>query len=344
MATDPVTLQSPPKTADRMLDLSILIVSYNTRDLTLACLGSVFEHTRRITFEVIVVDNASADGSALAIREAFPDVRVIENSDNAGFAAACNLAAAHARGEHLLLLNPDTSARDDGISDALDALRMRRDVGALGVRTLYEDGSLNPTSCFGATDLWGLLTDAFGLSVLFSRTTWLNPMGIGGWQRDSDREVATITGCFLMMRRDLWNELGGFDERFFMYSEDVDLSARIRARGLKCLFFAGATIVHRGGGSEPIRADKMAKVHGARAQYIRKHWNPFARWLGLRLMDVGVGLRALCLTVLAPLHSGAAEKRDNWVGVWRARRQWHDLGGAIERAAGNARRREHRRT
>jgi GT2 family glycosyltransferase len=309
--------------ATDVLDISILIVSFNTRELTLACLASVYENTRRVSFEVIVVDNASHDGSAQAIREAFPDVQVIDNDTNRGFAAACNSAASGARGSHLLLLNPDTALEDDGISRALDELRRRPDVGALGVRTLYADGTLNPTSCFGPISLWGLFTNATGLSALLSRSPWLNTMDLGGWDRDSDREVATITGCFLMIRSELWRELGGFDERFFMYSEDVDLSARIRARGKKCLFFAGASIVHFGGRSENIRAEKMVKVHGARVQYLRKHWKPLTRRLGVLLIDLGVGLRALGYGLLAFVNPGAGEKRDTWTGVWRARPSWH---------------------
>ena len=312
------------------LDLSILVVSFNTRELTLACLASVFEHTRQISFEVIVVDNASSDGSAAAVRESLPDVAVIESGANRGFAAACNMAARRVRGEYLLLLNPDTFVRDDSISRSLEEMRRRPEVGALGVRTLYADGTLNPTSCFGATNLWGLFTDAVGLSVLFAGSSWLNPMGIGGWQRDTDREVATITGCFLMVRRDLWEELGGLDERFFMYSEDVDFSARIRARGMKCLLFADASVVHHGGRSDSIRAEKIAKVHGARLQYIRKHWHPIAQRVGLLLLDLGVGLRAVILSLLAFFRPGWAEKRNNWLGVWRARRQWHDLERGAE--------------
>jgi GT2 family glycosyltransferase len=277
---------------------------------------------------VIVVDNASSDGSADALREAFPAARVIASEQNLGFAAGCNLAASHARGGHLLLLNPDTQVTDDAISEALDALRSRADVGALGVRTLYADGTLNATSCFGPITLWGLFANAVGLSVLFPDSPVFNTLALGGWQRDDDREVATITGCFLMISRGLWNELAGFDERFFMYSEDVDLSTRIRATGRKCLHFASVDVVHLGGQSEKIRADKMAKVHGARVQYMRKHWNPLAQRAGTFLLDLGVALRALAYTLVAPFRPTAAEKRDTWAGVWRTRDQWHRFGAA----------------
>lgn len=303
-------------------DLSIAVVSFNTRELTLACLRSVFEHCRELSFELIVVDNASSDGSPGAIAEALPDVHLIESTENLGFAAANNLAARHARGEHLLLLNPDTLIRDDAIEKALARLRDRPDVGALGARTLYGDGSLNATSCFGPITLWSLLCTAAGLSVVLSGSPLFNPAGIGGWARDTEREVGTITGCFFLVRTALWRELGGFDERFFMYGEDVDLSDRIRRAGYRCLLFPGATIVHYGGRSDSVRAQKMVKVNRARSQVMVKQWRSLPARLGIALIDAAVGSRVLVHRLLSPLRPASVAKRDMWREVWRERHEW----------------------
>ncbi len=305
-----------------MIDLSILVVSYNTREFTLNCLRSLYKHSGEASFEVIVVDNASHDGSARAIAEAFPEVRLIESDENLGFAAANNLAARRARGRHLLLLNPDTVILDDAIGVALSRLRERPDVGALGARTLYGDGSLNPTSCFGPTTLWSLFCTATGLSVVLSGSAIFNPSGIGSWKRDTEREVGTITGCFLILRTELWRELGGLDERFFIYGEDVDLSLRIRRAGYRCLLTPAVTIVHYGGRSDSIRAKKMVKVNRAQAQLMVKHWRRGSARLGIVLLDLAILSRVLVHTLLAPFRPSSEAKRMLWREAWRSRGEW----------------------
>src|SRR5688500_18347804 len=130
------------------MDLSILIVSYNTREETLACLESVYAQTRDVSFEVIVVDNASQNGSAEAIAQKFPEVKLVQPGENIGFARANNVAARHASGEFLLLLNPDTVILNGAIQTAVAFARSHPQAGIVGGKTLYADGSLNATSCF----------------------------------------------------------------------------------------------------------------------------------------------------------------------------------------------------
>jgi N-acetylglucosaminyl-diphospho-decaprenol L-rhamnosyltransferase len=304
-------------------DLSVIIVSFNTRELTLACLRSVFRETTDVRFEVIVVDNDSDDGSADAVAEAFPQVKLLRSPQNLGFGAACNLAARHAESEYLLLLNPDSEVRNGAIQRALARMRERPEIGVLGARTLYADGALNETSCFGLPSLWGAVCGALGLSVLLSRSPLFNPENLGGWRRDTEREVGAVTGCFFMIKSSLWQELGGFDERFFMYSEDLDLCARVWGAGYRCTLLPDATIVHHGGRSEARRADKMAKVYRARAQFLSKHASPRRAALGVRLIDLGVAARVLAHALLAWLLPASGEKLDLWHGVWRSRSVWH---------------------
>ena len=164
--------------------VSILIVSYNTREMTLACLRSVFEQTHAVDFEVIVVDNASSDASSDAIERQFPQTRLIRSAENLGFAKANNLAARAAGGEFLLLLNPDTVVLDCAIDRLMEFAAERPKAGIWGGRTLFADGSLNPTSCWRFMSLWSLFAQATGLTALWRDSPLFNPEGYGGWRRE----------------------------------------------------------------------------------------------------------------------------------------------------------------
>jgi hypothetical protein len=300
--------------------LSIIIVSYNTCQLTIACLTSIFAETCS-PFEVVVVDNNSKDGSAQAIAAQFPQVRIIALDTNIGFASANNLAAKVIMGEYLLLLNSDTLVLDRALDKSLIYLNKHPNIGALGIRTVYEDRTLNPTSCFDQPSLWGALCSASGLSSLLPTFTLFNSESIGGWERDTVRDVGAITGCFMMMKRSLWQHLGGFDENYFMYSEDTDLSRRILDRGLRCVHYPGASIIHYGGRSDAVPAEKMAKVLSARARFIRKHWSPFRAVLGVWLINVQVYSRLVASRLLNLFGLGMTS-REKWKDVWARRPMW----------------------
>ncbi|MEM1097416.1 MAG: glycosyltransferase family 2 protein, partial [Planctomycetota bacterium] len=193
------------------MDLSILIISFNTRELTLACLRSVFDHAVDAEIEVILWDNASSDGSADAVAEAFPQVRLVRCEENLGFGIANNRAAELATGDRLLLLNSDTEV-DPGTLDRLLAFaEAHPQAGVIGGRTFFGDRTLNPTSVYGRPSLRAVACKGLGLSVIGRRSKWLNPESLGGWARDTARPVDIITGCFLMMRKPDWDQLGGFD-------------------------------------------------------------------------------------------------------------------------------------
>jgi N-acetylglucosaminyl-diphospho-decaprenol L-rhamnosyltransferase len=268
------------------LDLSIIIVSYNTRELTLECLRSIYEQTKRIEFEILVVDNASSDGSPDAVATRFPGVRVVRLLENVGFARANNLAAELARGDYLLLLNPDTVVLE-GAAEKLHAFaKQHREEGVFGGRTLFADGSLNPASCWGQPTIWSVFCRATGLAKLFRGALLFDPESLGGWARDTVREVPIVSGCFLLVPRSLWDRLGGFDPLFFMYGEDADFCLRARSLGAKCIICPDARIVHYLGASEKVRADKMVRLFRAKAQFFRRHWSPQACRFGVRMFDI----------------------------------------------------------
>jgi GT2 family glycosyltransferase/SAM-dependent methyltransferase len=272
--------------------------------------------------EIVVVDNASTDDTLTRACEYSELVEIVALDENIGFSRACNLAARRASGEFLLFLNPDTELRPDAATRAMEHLRARPDVGIVGGRTSYLDGSPNPTCCFREPSLWSAFCSASGLSSLFRRSSLFNPEHMGGWDRNDDRDVDVVTGCFLMIRRSLFWDLGGFDERFFLYSEDTDLCRRVRDRGLTCVHLAGVQLVHAGGASEPERADKVAKVMRAKSQYYRKHWGPVRARAGVVLLDATV-LSRLAAHELRGDQAG----RDRWRDVWHRRSEWRRPGG-----------------
>ena len=208
------------------VDLTIIVVSFNTRDMTLDCLRSIERQTRDISYEVIVVDNSSIDGSAQAISDEFPLINLIASDSNLGFAKANNVAADKARGRRILLLNPDTVVIDRAIDRLFAFAEANNACRVWGGRTLFADGSLNPTSCWGRMSLWSLSCFALGLTYFAPKSSIFSPEAYGGWDRDTVRHVDIVTGCFLMIDRDLWKQLGGFDPLFFMYGEEADLCRR----------------------------------------------------------------------------------------------------------------------
>jgi GT2 family glycosyltransferase len=298
------------------LDLSVLVVTHRNPGLTRDCLASVFAETRDLDFEVIVVDNASSDGTPEMVEREFPAVRLIRSERNLGFAAASNRAAAAARGRHLVLLNPDTIVLDRALERLLDFARAQAQPGIFGGRTLRPDGRLDPSSCWGEQTPWSAFCFATGLSTALRGSPRFDPESLGRWARDSVRDVGVVTGCLLLCERSTWTALQGFDERFFMYGEDADLSHRARRRGLPVRVCPEATIVHVVGASSPVSGRKMTMVMCGRATLMRKHWSAVPRAFGLVCLQAGVLLRA----AVAQL-PGAPVPRF-WAGVWTARRDW----------------------
>jgi len=302
-------------------ELTVIVVSYNTRDLTLAALRTLYAETRETPFRTVVWDNASEDGSAEAIAAEFPQVELIASEDNVGFAKANNLVAARAETEWILLLNPDTEVQDGAVDKLMAFARAHPENGIYGGRTVFPDGSLNIASCWQRITPWSLFCSTFGLTALFPRTELFHPEAIGDWQRDSVREVDIVVGCFMLMKRSLWEDLGGFDLRYFMYGEEADLCLRAAKKGWRPVITPEAQIMHIVGAASGKVAHKMVQVARARATLIRDHWPALLVPLGLGLMWLWAALRAGVLSVLGPL-TGRRAARDAWRTVWRERHSW----------------------
>jgi N-acetylglucosaminyl-diphospho-decaprenol L-rhamnosyltransferase len=292
-------------------ELSVVIVTYRCREAARACLESLDAHAPDLEFEVIVLDNDSGDGTVEMIRTEFPEVRLLALDENLGFAAGVNRAAEEARGEYVLLLNPDTVVHEGALDSLVRFAHEHPEHGLYGGRTLDPDGTVNPGSCWAQPSLWSLTCFATMLSTVFKGSRLFDPEAIGGWRRDSVREVGIVTGCLLLAPRALWQELDGFDTRFFMYGEDADLAMRAWARGLRPAITPDAVVTHEIGVSSSSRPDKLVLLFRGKVTLLRKHWSPLRRTLGITLLRLGVGVRAA-------LGSSA------WREVWAARRIWLD--------------------
>ena len=235
--------------------ISVVIVSYNTRDILRQCLKALFAHSSGLEMEVVVVDNDSKDGSPAMVRQEFPQVTLVANVVNLGFAAANNQAFALARGEFILLLNPDAFVTEGAIARGVEFLRRTPRCGICGGRIVDQDGRVRPS----ARRFPNVLAKFFALSGLSSRfpdSPLFNWRDFGGFAHDRGREVDWVPGTFTLLRRKMLDQIGFFDERFFMYYEETDLCLRARKAGWQVYFIPEAEVEHIGGASSQTRQDK----------------------------------------------------------------------------------------
>lgn len=295
--------------------LAIVVVSFNTRERTLACLRSAMAEPAGVPTELVLVDNDSGDGSADAVEAEFPDVTVVRSGANLGFARAVNLGVAHTDADFVLLLNPDTVVLPGSLRALIEFARVHPEHGVYGGRTLREDGTLDPSSCWGAPSLWSLSSFALGLSTAFSGSRLFDPESLGRWPRDTVREVPVVTGCLLLIPRATFVELGGMDERFFLYGEDAEFSIRAARHGLRPVIVPAATIIHAVGASTGARGPKMSMVMAGKVTMYRAIWSPARARVAVALTLAGVFLRSRL--------EGVARRGDRmWTHVWRSRDRW----------------------
>lgn len=224
--------------------LSIIVVTWNTREITRNCLASLRQHVPwPERYEVIVVDNASADGTAEMIRSEFPHAVLLVNPTNRGFGRANNQAMRVARGRHFLLLNSDTVVFDDSIPRLVDFLEEDARTGIVGCRLVFENRTLQ-ASCSRFPSVRLSFVEELLLYKLLSRGRQGDLLLGGYWAHDRVRDVDCVWGAAMMLRREVFEQTGGFDERYFMYGEDLEWCMRVRDRGWRIRFTPACTIVH----------------------------------------------------------------------------------------------------
>lgn len=327
-----------PAGADRAApELSIVIVTYNNELDVSRCLAAIPSAVGdHLSWEVLVVDNGSNDATVERVRAALPKANLVEFAENLGFAAAANDAAIRAQGRWLLLLNPDTEPRPGSFAALVARGQCRPRAGLIGGQTTRPDGQIEPSSAWNQPTLWSIACFGFGLTALARSpslpASWVHrfdPESVDPITSTQNQPVDVVTGCVLLVAAKVWHELGGFDARFVLYGEDLDLGLRARRAGYQPEICGRAEVLHLVGRSSPDAGTRRSLVLAGRMTYLAKHWSPAAATCGRWLTWFGVAWRA---RLGGPRASG-------WYDAWVDRSQWRAGYPVSASGSGSARRR-----
>lgn len=280
------------------MDLTVIIVNYNVKHFLEQCLHSVFQASERLAVEVIVVDNNSQDGSQAMVKEVFGEkVHLIDNKDNPGFSKANNQGIAIAKGKYVLLLNPDTVVAEDTFYLCFEFMEKMPDGGGLGIRMIDGNGKFLPESKRGLPTPWVAFYKIFGLARFFPNHKVFGKYHLSYLDEHETHEIDVLSGAYMWMRKSLLDEIGGLDETFFMYGEDIDLSYRIQLGGMKNYYLPDARIIHYKGESTKKGSLNYVKVfYQAMIIFAKKHFQGGTQLFSL-LIRFAVYARALLAIV-----------------------------------------------
>jgi len=315
--------------------VSVIIVSWNCRQMLVDCINSLRGQLPAGTSEIIVIDNASSDGTADAVRQGFPDVKLVESATNLGFARGNNVGLELSNGKYICLINPDVVVGQECISRMVNYMEQHPDIGMLGPRIVGRDGETQ-RSCMRTPSLWNQLCRTLGLDSLVKHSRLFGGYLMTDFRHDALRDVDVINGCFWMVRRDALLNVGNLDPRFWMYSDDVDWCSRFRQAGWRIVFFPEADAVHYGGGSSQV-APVFCYVEMQRAnlQYWRKY-HGFASYMCFWMMVYFAHLlRSIACTCLSALKSSDRQQMLAKVTRHRACLRWLTGGSSVQPAPTN---------
>ncbi|MEO8376873.1 MAG: glycosyltransferase, partial [Candidatus Sumerlaeota bacterium] len=278
-------------------DLSVIIVNFNCSGLLRDCLNSLGEAAPKCELEIIVVDNASSDGAPQMVRQEFPDVTLIANEDNRGFTRANNQGIEIARGRYMILLNNDTRVLPGAFQKAIAWMNKHKDAGAAGLKLLNEDGSLQ-LSCRRFPSFSQALFNRHSiLTKLFPSNRFSREYLMTDFRHDKIQDVDWVSGACLMLRRDIYQQIGGLDERFFMYSEDVDYCYRVWAAGHRVVYLPFARVTHLiGQSSKKNKSLTIIERHRSMYRFYKKHYSRSLMFVDLVTWVV---IKARCGMMLA---------------------------------------------
>lgn len=309
----------------RRPDLTVVIVTWNVRQLTLNCLDTLFNGSEGVDLEVIVVDNASVDGTVESVEARYPDVELVRNRENVGFPRANNQGLRQARGRHVLFLNPDTEVGEGTIAACVQELDRNPDVGMVGCRLMYPDGTVQYEGGRRAYRLGHLVREALYLHMFFPRHSLFAHQLMGSWDHRDTRDVEAISGAFMMARRDLARTVGGLPEDLFMYHEDLSFCLRVRKAGYRIRYLGNVETIHfTRQSARKSRADLDLLEGECKIRLIEEFQGP-----KVALLARGVfALRALARLILAGLvrpFPGLSGLRRRYPNVFNGRRHWRQL-------------------
>ncbi len=273
-----------------MYELSVIIVNYNAQHFLQLCLDALATALENIKAEVIVIDNQSNDDSCRIIQEQYPEVKLIVNAENEGFGKANNRAAALAKGKHLLILNPDTIVPKETITASLSILNKDTTIGGIGVKMLDGSGRYLQESKRGLPTPTVAFYKAFGLTQIFPKSKRFARYYLGHLSADISTDVEVLAGAFMLIPKRVYQQCKGFDEDFFMYGEDIDLSYRITQAGYRLHYLANTPIIHFKGECASHDALWTARFYEAMTLFSNKHFASQNKLLN-HLINLGILLR-----------------------------------------------------
>jgi GT2 family glycosyltransferase len=286
------------------MDISICIVNWNTKDLLQKCLSSIHQITSGIEFEVILLDNGSSDGSADMVRRNFPNCLLLESRENLGFVRGNNLAVKHARGENVLFLNPDTELLTNAVQGMHAYLCDKPDAGAIGCRINNSDGSIQYTCACTYPTPFNELSSLFMMNRLFPNSAFFSSREMSHWNHFDSKDVDCLSGACMMVRSDVLRTVGLFDEKIYMYAEDVDLCYRIRKSGWQIHYLAEESIVHHEGASSRKKTNRHFSALmqcESNSYFLRKSKGVLSSWLYRFVILVGSLYRILLSFAFYPI-------------------------------------------
>lgn len=258
------------------MKVSIIIVSYNVRDLLQQALDSIIVSAQCFDYEIFVVDNASKDHSVEMIKEKYPQTNLIINKKNVGFAKANNQALAKVNGEYVLVLNPDTISSADTLKKAIQFMDEHLQAGSLGVRMINAQGKFLPESKRGLPTPWVSVCKFMGLHYIFPQSKTFNKYYMGWIDEYETAQIDVLAGAFMLIRTSVLKIIGFFDESFFMYGEDIDLSYRIRLAGFKNYYFPETYIIHfKGQSTRKFSWRYIQSFYGSMFIFVKKYFLKF---------------------------------------------------------------------
>ncbi len=288
------------------MELSVIIVNYNVKFFLEQCLLSVQKAMRSMSGEILVIDNASKDGSRTYLQDKFPDVRFFWNDENIGFAKANNLALKAAQGNYILFLNPDTIVPEDCFEKCIAFMQLHPEAGALGVQMLDGSGRFLPESKRAFPSLFPALFRLSGLSRLFPKSSLLNRYHLGHLDQNKNHPVDVLAGAFMLARKEVLSNTGSFDERFFMYAEDIDLSYRIRKAGYKNYYFSECSIIHfKGESTHKASLNYVKMFYHAMSLFVDKHYTGVHAKVFRIFIHTAIWMRAMLSIVKRLIRSAA---------------------------------------
>ena len=254
------------------MQLSIIILNYNVRYFLEQCVLSVENAIKNNDAEIIVIDNNSSDDSCAMMKQRFPNVKLIENKENLGFPKGNNIGVAQAKGEYICILNPDTVVDEDAFTKVLAFAKKQSHLGIVGVKLIDGTGNFLPESKRGIPTPWVAFTKITGLYKIFPKSRIFGKYYAQHLSENETGKVDILVGAFMVMKRNLYNEIGGFDENCFMYSDDIDLSYRVLKIGKSNYYFDGTSVIHYKGESTVKDGTYMKRFQEAMNFFYKKHF------------------------------------------------------------------------